>query len=169
MQTISDNILSAVVSENGAQLIHLKNQQDDDFIKLQADQGGYLFLRPQGKKTNVLEGLSWTVVDKGDARVSLMAIDNEKSREIFPYHFEYMVTLRLLGSQLQVEVLLTNNSQRAFSCQIACQLNILAGKMKLAAGDFAQVQEDPEQLLLTTDTLDLASGQKRQVAFSLTA
>lgn len=170
MQVIKSNFLTATISENGAQLVHLLDNADHDYIELQDGEAAQLYLFEKGKEQNVLADLPWTVVDKGDARVSLMAIDDEQTRRFFPYHFEYMITCRLLGNQLRAEMLLTNNSQRDFSCSLACQLNINEKQqLKLEAADFPQKEKRQNQVRIKTDILDVAAGAKRKVAFTLTA
>lgn len=81
MQTIENSLLQVSVDENGAQMVNCVSQNDKfDYLKSQDGQEKVAVAFPaiDQEKNWALE-LPWTVVDKGDSRVSLTLIDTEES------------------------------------------------------------------------------------------
>lgn len=114
MQTIENSLLQVSVDENGAQMVNCVSQNDKfDYLKSQDGQEKVAVAFPaiDQEKNWALE-LPWTVVDKGDSRVSLTLIDTEESYKYFPYHFEVVLTYALEGNQVNVSFYLKNNSHK---------------------------------------------------------
>lgn len=114
MQTIDNSLLQVSVDENGAQMNHLVKLADNfDYLQDREGQEHVTVAFPAlGHDDNWALKLPWTVVDKGDARVSLTLIDTPESYKKFPYHFEVMVTYAIEGNQLNVSFYLKNNSNK---------------------------------------------------------
>lgn len=104
MQTIDNSLLQVSVDENGAEMVHLVSINDNyDYLGENGTEEGMAIAFPvldQGN--NWASKLPWTVVDKGDTRVSLTLIDTPESYKSFPYHFEVMTTYALKGNQLKI-------------------------------------------------------------------
>lgn len=136
MQTIDNSLLQLTVDDD-AQLAHLtlKNKHFD-FLQDEDKSVNLAFAFPSIKPADSLTlALPWTVVDKGDARVSLTMIDNAASYKRFPYHFELMVTYAIEATQVKIAFNLKNNSNKAmpFSLGLACPL-LSSFKARAAAG-----------------------------------
>lgn len=133
MQTIDNSLLQLTVDDD-AQLAHLivKNKHFD-FLQDADKSVNVAFAFPSTKPADSLTlALPWTVVDKGDSRVSLTMIDNAASYKHFPYHFELMVTYAIEATQVKIAFNLNNNSNKElpFSLALACPL---LSKMKAQA------------------------------------
>ena len=114
MQTIDNSLLQVSVDENGAEMVHLVSINDNyDYLGENGTEEGMAIAFPvldQGN--NWASKLPWTVVDKGDTRVSLTLIDTPESYKSFPYHFEVMTTYALKGNQLKISFYLKNSSHK---------------------------------------------------------
>lgn len=55
---------------------------------------------------------NWTVVDKGDDRVTLTLTENEETLKNYPFKFNLMVTYFLEGNQLKIKFHVINNSDK---------------------------------------------------------
>lgn len=127
MQTIENSLLQVSVDENGAQLAHYISKKDNvDYLLNGEEQGKATISFPEiDQENNWAIKLPWTVVDKGDARVSLTLIDTADSYKHFPYHFEVMATYAIEGTQLNISFHIKNNSNKEmpFSLNLALPLN----------------------------------------------
>ena len=114
MQTIDNSLFQVSVDENGARMAHLVSLTDQfDYLGENGTEEGMAIAFPvldQGN--NWASKLPWTVVDKGDTRVSLTLIDTPESYKSFPYHFEVMITYALEGNQLKISFYLKNSSHK---------------------------------------------------------
>lgn len=156
MQTIDDTLLTASFGDEDGRLLQLEKAKQKYLTQPASVQ---LLVKGQ----DLLAQPNWTIVDKGDARLSLMAIDNDYSHQLLNEHFELLVTYSLLANQLQVKFKLTNNSQQAFACQLAfvCPEN---QQLTLASSDFTQA--DSGQLLTAPLTV---GAQPQTVNLALVA
>lgn len=127
MQTIDNSLLQAVVDENGAALAHLISITDgcDYFANTETHNKASIIFGKQNHDQNLAVDLPWTVVDKGDARVSLTLIDTQKSYEKFAYHFEIITTYSLEGNQLNISFHVKNNSNKAMPFVLSWLLPII--------------------------------------------
>ncbi|GAA3632454.1 aldose 1-epimerase [Lactobacillus hamsteri] len=129
MQTIENSLLQVSVDENGAGMNHLVSQTEN-FDYLQTDdkqETVSIAFSGIDHDNNWALDLPWTVVDKGDARVSLTLIDTPESYKKFPYHFEVMVTYTIEGNQVKVSFLLKNNSNKEMPFSLELNVPIIAG------------------------------------------
>lgn len=104
MQTIDNSLFQVSVDENGARMAHLVSLTDQfDYLGEQESEEGMALAFPvMDQADNLANKLPWTVVDKGDTRVSLTLIDTPESYKSFPYHFEVMTTYALEGNQVNI-------------------------------------------------------------------
>ena len=130
MLAIENNQLKVEINEVGAQLTHVVDKTTNaDYIWNGSEWERHApILFPVIGKSNdnkyILNGkiyemkqhgfardYPWTVVDKGDDRVSLTLTENEETLTVYPFHFSLMVTYTLEANQLKVEFLVKNNSE----------------------------------------------------------
>lgn len=104
MQTIDDSLFQVSVDENGAKMAHLISVTDNyDYLGEDGTKEGTAIAFPVINHDNDWASkMPWTVVDKGDTRVSLTLIDTPESYKSFPYHFEVMTTYVLEGNQVEI-------------------------------------------------------------------
>lgn len=114
MQTIDNSLFQVSVDENGAKMVHLVSETDNyDFLGENGTKEGMAIAFPViDQDQNWISKLPWTVVDKGDTRVSLTLIDTPESYKVFPYHFEVMTTYALEGNQVEITFYLKNSSHK---------------------------------------------------------
>ena len=114
MQTIDDSLFQVSVDENGAKVAHLISVTDNyDYLGEEGTKEGTAIAFPVINHDNDWASkMPWTVVDKGDTRVSLTLIDTPKSYKKFPYHFEVMTTYALEGNQVEITFFLKNSSHK---------------------------------------------------------
>lgn len=109
MQVINSTPWEVAVDDNNASIVQISYAgEKTDLLK---DSTKLIFPEINSNE-NLIDKLSWTVVDKGDSTVSLVMIDTEESYRKFPYHFNLMVTYALDGPQLNVSFFLKNNSPK---------------------------------------------------------
>ncbi|QNQ80988.1 aldose 1-epimerase family protein [Lactobacillus sp. PV034] len=124
MLTIENALLRVDIDENTAQLAHVIDKvgnfdyiwNGEQSLKLNMIQFPTIenienYFPGKGDKTadqRIVETSEWTVVDKGDARLSLTLTQNESTLKFFPYEFSLMVTYSLTGNQLELEFLVKN-------------------------------------------------------------
>ena len=130
MLTIENAQLRVEIDEKGAQLSHVINKMGNfDYIwngsewpyhapiqfpaiGKSTDNKYSLNGRTYGMKENgFVSDYEWTVVDKGDERVSLTITENEETLKSYPFEFSLMVTYSLEANALHTKFLLKNNSQ----------------------------------------------------------
>lgn len=130
MLAIENNQLKVEINEVGAQITHVVDKTTNaDYIWNGSEWERHApILFPSIGKSNdnkyILNGkiyemkqhgfardYPWTVVDKGDDRVSLTLTENEETLTVYPFHFSLMVTYTLEANQLKVEFLVKNNSE----------------------------------------------------------
>lgn len=142
MQTIENSLLQVSVDENGAQMVHLitKTAKEDYLLNKDKQENVAIAFPAIASEENLALDLPWTVVDKGDARVSLTMIDTPQSYKKFPYHFELMITYVLEGNQVQVEFYVKNNSNK--------EMPFSAG-MLIPLKEGWQVKPEVNKMLLT--------------------
>ena len=114
MQTIDDSLFQVSVDENGAKMAHLISVTDNyDYLGEDGTKEGTAIAFPVINHDNDWASkMPWTVVDKGDTRVSLTLIDTPESYKSFPYHFEVMTTYVLEGNQVEIRFFLKNSSHK---------------------------------------------------------
>lgn len=129
MQTIENSLLQVSVDENGARMNHLVSQTENfDYLQNNDQQENVSITFPGiDHDNNWALNLPWTVVDKGDARVSLTLIDTPESYRQFPYHFEVMVTYAIEGNQVKVSFHVKNNSNKEMPFSLELSVPAIAG------------------------------------------
>lgn len=92
----------------------------------------------------------WTVVDKGDDRVSLMLMDNEETQKIYPFKFSLMVTYALVATGLEISFHLKNmsTSPMPYALGIMPAFNLSVSNEKLNFDDY-ELKFMPETPSLT--------------------
>ncbi|MDF7638047.1 aldose epimerase [Lactobacillus sp. ESL0791] len=186
MQTIENSFLQASVAENGAQItdLVLKNAQFDYFKDNNAQQKITIAFPAISSEKDWAALLPWTVVDKGDTHVSLTLIDTKESYQVFPYHFEVVITYELEGNQLKVGFFLRNNSHKEMPFSLTAIVPIIAGwtssgeingvtltkkkdyQLKLASVDFALAVKD-KSVIAAADNLTLAADSNQRFTLTL--
>ncbi|MDF7668848.1 MULTISPECIES: aldose epimerase [unclassified Lactobacillus] len=129
MQTIENSLLRVAIAEDGAQMLSLVNHgNQSDYFKSDAAQEKLTVVFPSADQgENWAELLHWTVVDKGDARVSLALIDDAVSYKKFPYHFEMILTYALEGNRIDLKCYLKNNSHKEMPFSLSFVLPVITG------------------------------------------
>ena len=131
MLTIENALLKVEIDEVGAQISHVIDKMGNFDYIWNGSQWPYHApikfpiigkLNNQGQLQDKIDGINengfaydmkWTVVDKGDDRVSLTLTQSESTLEDYPYEFSLMVTYSLTGNQLQVDFYLKNTNSQA--------------------------------------------------------
>ena len=187
MQTIENSLLQVSVDENGARLVNLANQQDKfDYLKNNDKQENVAVAFPAiDQEKNWALDLPWTVVDKGDSRVSLTLIDTEESYRSFPYHFEVVLTYALEGNQVSISFYLKNNSHKDMSFSLGVIIPILIGwqlekginqvtlsgvnnhKLKVVSTNF-NLSNSEKTITALTDELSLSGNSSQNFELILT-
>ena len=184
MQTIDNSLFQVSVDENGARMAHLVSLTDQfNYLGEQESEEGMALAFPViDQADNLANKLPWTVVDKGDTRVSLTLIDTPESYKSFPYHFEVMTTYALEGNQVNISFYLKNSSNKELpfslgfilptSWQSESQVNkiSLTGKehgFDLTSTDF-KLSAKEGSVTAFTDKIELEAKSSRNFALSLT-
>lgn len=187
MQTIENSLLQVSVDENGARLVNLANQHDKfDYLKNSDKQEKVAVAFPAiDQEKNWALDLPWTVVDKGDSRVSLTLIDTEESYRSFPYHFEVVLTYALEGNQLNVSFYLKNNSHKEMPFSLGLLIPVLKGwqldkginqltltginnhELKIASTNF-NLSDSDNTIIASTDELSLKGENSQNFELILT-
>ena len=149
--------------------------QFDYLGEQESEEGMALAFPVMDQADNLANKLPWTVVDKGDTRVSLTLIDTPESYKSFPYHFEVMTTYALEGNQVNI-----SNKELPFSLgfilptswQSESQVNkiSLTGKehgIDLTSTDF-KLSAKEGSVTAFTDKIELEAKSSRNFALSLT-
>ncbi|MBP2057398.1 galactose mutarotase-like enzyme [Lactobacillus colini] len=129
MLTIENSQLKVEINELGAQVTHVidkRSNYDCIWNGSEWEEHSPILFPAVGKSNGnqcVIDGkkypmmpngfannYSWTVVDKGDDRASLILTHNEETLKSYPFKFSLMVTYLLVANQLQVAFRLTNDS-----------------------------------------------------------
>ncbi len=186
MQIIESSVLRIAVSEKGAKLVSLIPQNDQkDFFK-DAEEQKALNVSFEGadQKENWAELLPWTIVDKGDSRVSLALIDDAASYKKFPFHFEVILTYAIDGNKVDIKFYLKNNSHKdmPFSVKFtvslfddwsikanANEVEVVKNKSKLAfsSTDFIITKENNEVTAVRSNSI-LTSDSDENLVLTLT-
>ena len=145
MLTIENTQLRVEIDEKGAQLSHVINKIGNfDYMwngsqwpyhapiqfpaigKLNKNKYSLNEKVYDMKENGFVSDFDWTVVDKGDDRVSLTITENENTLKSYPYKFSLMVTFGLEGDQLHIKFFLKNNSaeRMPFSLGFAPAFNL---------------------------------------------
>lgn len=187
MQTIENSLLQLSVDENGAKIINLASQNDKfDYLKNSEKQENVAVAFPAiDQEKNWAQILPWTVVDKGDSRVSLTLIDTKESYHDFPYHFEVVLTYALEGNQVIISFYLKNNSHKKMPFSLGLIIPILTGwqvdqginqvtlggvndhELKVDASEFT-LSASEDTIFATTDELTLESDSSQNFKLMLT-
>lgn len=162
MQTIENSLLQVSVDENSAGLAHVISKNNNfDYLTSGATQEKEAISFPEiDRENNWINKLPWTVVDKGDARVSLTLIDTADSYKKFPYHFEIMITYAIEGNQLNITLQAKNNSNKEmpFASILTLPQVLPAKQQELNSAVFAD--EEHELKLESTDfKIEAKNGQ----------
>lgn len=166
MQTIESSILRAAVDEKDAKLVNFVSQHDQiDYFKDGDMQKklGVTFLG-DGQGENWAKLLPWTVVDKGDSRVSLALIDDSESYKKFPYHFEVILTYILEGNRVDIKYYLKNNSHKEMPFTVMFTLPIIEGWVKNRNVNEIELSNDEVKLKLASSSFDLDVKDQQVVA-----
>lgn len=131
MLTIENALLKVEIDEVGAQISHVIDKMGNFDYIWNGSQWPYHApikfpiigkLNNQGQLQDKIDEINengfaydmkWTVVDKGDDRVSLTLTQSESTLEDYPYEFSLMVTYSLISNQLQVDFYLKNTNSQA--------------------------------------------------------
>lgn len=184
MQTIDNSLFQVSVDENGAKMAQLVSLTDQfDYLGEQESEEGMALAFPViDQDNNWASKLPWTVVDKGDTRVSLTLIDTPESYKRFPYHFEVMTTYALEGNQVNISFYLKNSSNKELpfslgfvlptSWQSESQVNkiTLTNKehgIEIASTDF-KLNADNDRVTAFTGELTLEPKNSCKFALNLT-
>lgn len=184
MQTIDNSLLQVSIDEKGARIAHLVSEQDNyDYLgKIEAKEGMAIAFPVIDKDNNWASKLPWTVVDKGDTRVSLTLIDTPESYKSFPYHFEVMITYSLEGNQVKVSFYLKNSSHKelpfslgfvlptTWSSQSSVNKVDLTGDeraIEVASTDF-KLSAENNQVTALSDEVHLEAEDSRTLILTLT-
>lgn len=183
MQTIDNSLFQVSVDENGAKMAQLVSLTDQfDYLGEQESEEGMALAFPViDQDNNWASKLPWTVVDKGDTRVSLTLIDTPESYKHFPYHFEVMTTYALEGNQVNISFYLKNSSNKELpfslgfvlptSWQSESQVNkiTLTNKehgIEIASTDF-KLNADNDRVTAFTGELTLRAKKQLQICVKL--
>lgn len=131
MQTIENTKLKVDVDELGAQLTHIiaKNGNFDYLWNGVEWKRHAPILFPAIGRSNddkyIVNGKTynmhqhgfardypWTVVDKGDDRITLTLVANDETLKLYPFNFEISVTYTLQESKLLIKFDVKNNSEQ---------------------------------------------------------
>ena len=186
MQTIESSVLRISISEKGAKLVNFiaQNNQTDYFKDEDAQKQLEIIFKGAGQGENLADILPWTVVDKGDSRVSLALIDDNSSYKKFPYHFEAILTYALEGNRIDIKFYLKNNSHKDLPFLLKFLMPVSTGwsittnanelelsrdgtTLTLASADFA-LTTDHEQVKASIDQDSLASDSDEEFKLTLT-
>lgn len=186
MQTIESSVLRVAVDEKDAQLVNFVSQHDHvDYFKdgnMQKKLGIAFIGDDQGE--NWAKLLPWTVVDKGDTRVSLALIDDNGSYKRFPYHFEAILSYVLEGNRVDIKYYLKNNSHKGMPFSVLFTLPIMAGwtksenvneialsngkvKIKLVSPNFSLTVKN-DQIVALFDNAELEGGTDVELTLTIT-
>jgi len=186
MQTIESSVLRITISEKGGKLVNFiaQNNQTDYFKDEDTQKQLEIIFKGAGQEENLAAILPWTVVDKGDSRVSLALIDDNSSYKKFPYHFEAILTYALEGNRIEIKFYLKNNSHKdlPFSLQFLMpvftgwSITTNANELELsrndttltwASADFA-LTTNRKQVKASIDQDSLASDSDEELTLTLT-
>ncbi len=168
MQTIESSVLRVDVDEKDAKLVNFVSQNDQiDYFKDQGTQTklGIAFIDGE-QGDNWAELLPWTVVDKGDARVSLALIDDSNSYKRFPYHFEAILSYLLEGNRIDIKYYLKNNSHKEMPFSLIFSLPIIAGWSENENVNEIALSNGDVQIEFVSSNFDLAIKDKQVVALA---
>lgn len=159
MQTIESSVLRVTVSEKGARLANLiaLNRQIDYFKDIDAQKALEVIFRGAELEDNLADILPWTVVDKGDSRVSLALIDDNSSYKKFPFHFEAILTYALEENEINIKFYLKNNSHKDMPFSVKFVIPVLSGW---------KVNSNANEVVLSKDKTNLTIASPN---FTLTA
>lgn len=164
MQTIEDSLLRVSVDEDGASLTQLLSQVAQvDFMK--ALSKSVINFPEKDPQKNWAMQENWTVVDKGDSRVSLTLIDSEKSYRAFPYHFELMATYAIEGNGLVVTFLLRNNSNKKMPYVLTYRLPKMLDIFEQKLGEIT-LSDEKNSISISSDDLTLTNNDDEIIADS---
>lgn len=184
MQTIDNSLFQVSIDENGARMAHLISVTDNfDYLGEQENEEGMAIAFPVINHDNDWASkVPWTVVDKGDTRVSLTLIDTPESYKKFPYHFEVMITYALEGNQVEVNFYLKNSSHKEMPFSLGFvlpnnwpseeginKINLNNGKHEIdvASTDF-KLNVEENHVAAFTDEIKLEAESSKKFALSLT-
>lgn len=186
MQTIESSVLRIVIAEKGAKLVHFVSQSSQtDYFKDSASQKMLeVTFTGADQEENWAELLSWTIVDKGDSRISLALIDNNSSYKKFPYHFEVILTYAVEGNRVDTKFYLKNNSHKDMPFSLNFSLPLIKSwsisenanqidltkddaKLSLASTSFNLLAKD-DRVTALIDNAVLAGGSSEEFELSLT-
>lgn len=159
MQTIESSVLRVAVSEKGARLVNLiaLNSQIDYLKDVDAQKALEVIFRGAEQEENLADILPWTVVDKGDSRVSLALIDDNSSYKKFPFHFEAVLTYALEGNVIGIKFYLKNNSHKDMPFSVKFVIPVFSGW---------KVNSNANEIVLSKDKTNLTIASAN---FKLTA
>lgn len=159
------------VDENGASVNHLAYiPAEFDYLQDDHKQENISIVFPSIDKKNWALELPWTVVDKGDARVSLTLIDTPESYKEFPFHFEIMVTYVVEGNQLTVSFHVKNNSSKDMPFSLGMVLPLMEGWQASKAVSLIKLLKDDHSITIEPaeftaqikdDQIDFSSNEMR--------
>ncbi|KGG54830.1 hypothetical protein [Lactobacillus sp. wkB10] len=159
MQTIESSVLRVAVSEKGAKVVNFvaQNSQIDYFKDVATQKALEVIFRGAEQEENLADILPWTVVDKGDSRVSLALIDDNSSYKKFPFHFEAILTYALEGSGIDIKFYLKNNSHKDMPFSLKFVIPVFSGW---------EVNTNANEIVLNKDKTNLTVASPN---FTLTA
>lgn len=166
MQTIESSVLRVAVDEKDARLVNFVSQHDHvDYFKdgnMQKKLGIAFIGDDQGE--NWAKLLPWTVVDKGDTRVSLALIDDSGSYKRFPYHFEVILSYVLEGNHVDIKYYLKNNSHKGMPFSVLFTLPIVDGWSKSGNVNEVELSNGKVKIKLASPNFNLTANNGQIVA-----
>lgn len=184
MQTIDNSLFQVSVDENGARMIHLVSDTDNyDYLgETETKEGMAIAFPVIDQDQSWADKLPWTVVDKGDTRVSLTMIDTPESYKAFPYHFEVMTTYALEGNQLEITFYLKNSSHKEMPFSLGFVLPSTwasekgVGKISLSDGNHGidiastdfELNAEEGRVTAFTDEIKLGAEEDHNFVLNLT-
>lgn len=188
MLTIENNQLKVGIDEEGAQLSHLIDKNNNfDYIWNGVEWKNHspILFPAVGKslsdeyilndktysmpKDGFANSYEWTVVDKGDDRVSLTLTENEQTLEQYPFEFSLMVTYSLEGNNLHVKFIVRNSSQEkampfALGIQPTFNVPLTGDELNFEDYELTFVPEVPELKQYELNSEGLRTGEQEVIA-----
>lgn len=163
MQTIESSVLRISISEKGAKLVNFiaQNKQTDYFKDENEQKQLEIIFKGAGQGENLADSLPWTVVDKGDSRVSLALIDDNSSYKNFPYHFEAILTYALEGNRIDIKFYLKNNSHKDLPFSLQFLMPVFTGWSITTNANELELSRDDTTLTLDSAHFALTAAQEQ--------
>ncbi|CAM3149928.1 Aldose 1-epimerase [Lactobacillus bombicola] len=166
MQIIESSILRIAIDEKRARLVNLisQNNQIDYFKDGDLQRNLIVNFTGENQNENLAKILPWTIVDKGDSRISLALIDDNSSYKKFPYHFEVILTYAVEGNRVDIKYYLKNNSYKTMPFSLSLAVDIPDGWAKEEKVNEVILSKNAVKLQCISSSLALAVKNNQIVA-----